>query len=441
MIEPARWMPKPSSRRASLRASLRAPLVGALALLAASAPALAQPTSPSASQPASQPSGQPTGQPTREPVRLFEAGGRSVLVHGAPGDGRIDFGGAPLAVEGQPVRRVVGAAAMGGHLLVAVRDGAVLVFELPGAFEAGEAGETGETAGAGGGDATQPPRLVQVLDGLGRDLRAAGVDRERGRLLVLAGGTTEMFGVTLHEPSFWQEGDSTQRAYVDHARFLDMLREPAPTPDEPAGDQRGEDGRPVAAEPGPPADPRTMAIGPRSLLLATDRGLLELLHPNRSYAVLARAPLPAGVARVESLAFAAGVGEGRWLLAGLNERAECVLLAAARPGGPWTDLGVATLDAALAGVDDDGKAAPIAWLPGSFTVADDRVTLCIRGERGAAASWPAWRETLAADDLAIRWLDGGEDAGGDGGGGGADRGAGGDVRGGAGGGAGGGGAR
>ncbi|MEQ9097234.1 MAG: hypothetical protein RIE32_13345 [Phycisphaerales bacterium] len=413
MIEPARWMPKPNS----LRASLRAPLVGALALLAVGAPALAQSTS--------QPASQPTNEPTSEPVRLFEAGGRAVLVHGVPGDGRIDFGGAPLAVEGQPVRRVVGAAAMGGHLLVAVRDGAVLVFELPGAFEAGEAGgagETGETvgaAGAGGGDAGRTPRLVQVLDGLGRDLRAAGVDRERGRLLVLAGGTTEMFGVTLHEPSFWQEGDSTQRAYVDHARFLDMLREPAPTPDEPAGGQRGEDGRPVAAEPGASADPRTMAIGPRSLLLATDRGLLELLHPNRSYAVLARAPLPAGVARVESLAFAAGVGEGRWLLAGLNERAECVLLAAARPGGPWTDLGVATLDAALAGVGDDGEATPIAWLPGSFTVADDRVTLCIRGERGAAASWPAWRETLAADDLTIRWLDGEGDAGGDGGGGGA----------------------
>ncbi|MFI4917554.1 MAG: hypothetical protein ACIAS6_13745, partial [Phycisphaerales bacterium JB060] len=191
------------------------------------------------------------------------------------------------------------------------------------------------------------------------------------------------------------------------------------------------------------AEPRTIAIGPRSLLLATDTGLLELLHANRSYAVLARAGLPQGVARVESLAFVPlagvageGAGEaepprGRWLLAGLDHQAECVLLAAEHPAGPWTDLGVATLDAALAqGPAGEKKAGekqsdenqpgqkqpdekqpaeprPIAWLPGAFTVDGGVATLCIRGERGAAASWPAGAPTLEADALTIRWLDGG----------------------------------
>lgn len=390
-------------------------LAAAMALCAWSAPAHTQPASQPTSQPAGQATDQPTGQPaiapTTQPVRLFEAAGRPVLL---AGDGTVSFGGSALTVEGQPVRRAVGAVEMGGHLLVAVRDGAMLVFELPG-------------GGDGGGDGGGGPRLVQVLDGLGRDLVSMGVDRRLGRVLVLASGTAEVFGVLLHPEDAWRQGDPTRRAYVDHARFLDMLGE--------AGDGRDAAGQKPA--------PRTMAVGPATLLLATDGGLFELLHANRGYAVLARAALPEGVARVESLAFVplagrtlrefdadaqgeppldeSGLPRGRWLLAGLDHQAECVLLVAEHPGGPWTDLGVGVLDAALASSgrgegDDAGNAAPIAWLPGAFTVDGGVATLCIRGERGAAASWPAHAATLEADALTIRWLDGGGAGGGGGGG-------------------------
>lgn len=318
---------------------------------------------------------------TTEPVHLLEAIGEEILIDAS---GQVNVDGQRLAVEGQPVRRAIGAVELGGHLLVAIRDGAILVFEPS--------------------DTDDLPRLVQVLDGLGRELRAIAVDDRLGRAIVLAAGTTEIFGVHVHDESTWREDDPTRRAFVDHARFLDMLR------DEDAGEAEK-------------SDPRTFAIGPRSLLLATDRGLLELLHLNRSYAVLARAPLPAGVARIESLTFAADPSSGdgvdprtvtgRWLLAGLSDEAECVLKWAEHPAGPWNDLGVATLDAVLASESEDGGAAPIAWLPGGFSVSGggDRdgstTTLCIRGERGAAASWPINAKSLDSGTLAIRWLDGG----------------------------------
>ncbi|MEQ8316223.1 MAG: hypothetical protein RIE77_10140 [Phycisphaerales bacterium] len=308
------------------------------------------------------------GQESTEPVHLFDAFGAEVLIDAS---GEVFFEGQRLAVEGQPVRRAVGAVELGGHLLVAIRDGAILVFEPSGTDDL--------------------PRLVQVLDGLGRELRAIEVDGRLGRAILLAAGTTELFGVHVHDEEVWREDDPTRRAFVDHARFLEVLRD----------DEGGETSA---------ADARTFAIGPRSILLATDRGLLELLHLNRSYAVLARASLPEGVARIESLAFAPDAGNqdsvdprnatGRWLLAGLSSEAECVLKWAEHPAGPWQDLGVATLDAALA-----GESEPIAWLPGGFTVAEGVATLCIRGERGAAVSWDAGATSLNDKALTIRWLD------------------------------------
>lgn len=324
-------------------------------------------------------------QQTTEPVHLLEAIGAEVLVDAS---GQVHVDGQRLDVEGQPVRRAVGAVELDGHLLVAIRDGAILVFEPS--------------------EGDELPRLVQVLDGLGRELRSIAADDRLDRAIVLAAGTTEVFGVHVHDETVWREDDPTRRAFVDHARFLDMLR------DETAGETEK-------------ADPRTFAIGPRSLLLATDRGLLELLHLNRSYALLARAPLPPGVARIESLAFAADPGsgdgvdprtiKGRWLLAGLSDEAECVLKWAEHPAGPWQDLGVAALDGSLAtptgssneGGDTDAReGTPIAWLPGSFSIRDPdgkTMTLCIRGERGAAASWPIGATSLDSDSLTIRWLD------------------------------------
>lgn len=332
---------------------------------------------------------------TTEPVHLLEAIGAEILIDAS---GQVHVDGRRLAVEGQPVRRAVGAVELGGHLLVAIRDGAILVF-VPSVND-------------------DLPRLVQVLDGLGRELRTIATDDRLGRAIVLAAGTTEIFGVHVHDEEVWREDDPTRRAFVDHARFLDMLR------DEAAGEAEK-------------ADPRTFAIGPRSILLATDRGLLELLHLNRSYALLARAPLPPGVARIESLAFAAdpgsvpeiesdgdGGGEGvdprtitgRWILAGLSDEAECVLKWAEHPSGPWHDLGIATLDAALATKDEDDNATPIAWLPGGFSNAGlgrdgnaTTMTFCIRGERGAVASWPISATSLDSATPTIRWLDARDD--------------------------------
>ncbi|MFI4883102.1 MAG: hypothetical protein ACIAQU_11015, partial [Phycisphaerales bacterium JB064] len=312
----------------------------AFGCVAASAPVAPAPTTAS-----------PSTTTTNEPLRVFEAAGRTVIVDAAR---RIVlFDGAPL--EG--ATQAVGAAEFGGRLFIAQRDAAVLVYDLP----------APETDG--------PPTLVQRVEHLGRELSDIIAVPEGDRVLALAAGSTEVFGISVHEQKLLDDGSVDEPAYVDHARFFEFLRD----------------------EHGDTAVPRLLALGPQSLALVTDREILELFHLDRSYRVLGRTPLPEGVARVEGLVYTGS----RWILAGLDTRAEPVLLiteklgpwkgveelmrdaerkAAGESGGAeaegdaadpdtepsvWTDLGVATLDAAL---EIDGQ--PIAWLPARFTFSE-----------------------------------------------------------------------
>lgn len=290
------------------------------------------------------------GSRTNEPQRVFEAAGCRVVV---------DAGTRTVSVDGADLgeaRRVVDASVLEGYLFVAQRDGVVLVYELP----------EPQTDGV--------PALVQTLDNLGRELRSIVTATDAGRVLLLSAGTTEIFGVLVHDRELVDTGEVDAPAYVDHARYLDFIRDDA----------------------GRAADARTMAPGGQRLVLVTDTELLGLVHLDRSYRVETRVALPDGVARADAI-----VHDGtRWILAGLSDGAEPVLMAADAIDGAWADLGVMVLDHAL-----KGKDGPIAWLPGGFAVEGDRVCLAIRGERGAVVSWPAGAGRLTHAAVEVRWLD------------------------------------
>lgn len=251
---------------------------------------------------------------------------------------------------------VVDAAVLEGRLLVALADGVVLVY-LPPAM-----------------DSESPPRLVQRVDGLGRDVRAIIVSEEAGRAMLLSAGSAEIFGIRAHSDQTREVHDVADYAFVDHTRYLDFIR----------NDQGGHD------------EPRALDVGPEIVGMATDRELLELYYPDRSYRVVSRSPLPQGVARVEALAYTGA----RWVLAGYGPDAQTVVLSAPAISGPWRDIGVDAIDRALAQGEE-----LIAWLPGRFGVAEGRVHLAIRGERGALVSWPASSATLDESSVKVRWLD------------------------------------
>lgn len=290
------------------------------------------------------------GPHTNEPQRVFEAGGRGVVIDASTRTISVD--GAELS----EARSVADATVLDRYLFVAQREGVVLVYELPDPMTDGV------------------PVLVQTLDNLGRELRAVVTAEDAGRVLLLSAGTTEIFGIRVHDRELIDDGDVDVVAYVDHARYLDFIRD----------------------EDGTAGDARTMAIGPQTLALVTDTELLELAYLDRSYTVATRVPLPDGVARIDAVASAGS----HWVIAGLNKTADPVLMVAAEIAGPWTDLGVLVVDHALRGKD-----GPTAWLPGGFTVADGRVSLAIRGERGAVASWPASLMELTNAAVEVRWLD------------------------------------
>lgn len=290
------------------------------------------------------------GPGTTEPERVFTAAGRTVLVDS--GRRTVSFDGVELG----EASGVVGAVELEGYLFVAQRDGVLLVYELP----------SPETDGAA--------TLAQRIENLGRGVRAVIVSEEVERVMLLAAGTTEIFGLKVHARDVIDDGTVEAPVYFDHARYLDFIRD--------------EDGRPDEA--------RAMGVSPTALMLATDKELLDLFYLNRSYAVTTRSPLPEGVARVDSI-----VHDGaRWIVAGLGDTAEPVLMVGGAIDGGWGDLGVDAIDDALAGED-----GPIAWLPGGFTVEDGRVHLAIRGERGAVVSWSVGIDALEAGVIAVRWLD------------------------------------
>lgn len=293
---------------------------------------------------------------TNEPLRVFEAAGRQVVIDASTRT--MSFDGASLAEASS----VADATVMENYLFVARRGGEVLVYELP----------APETDGV--------PALVQRLEGLGRDARSITSAADVGRVLLLSAGTTEIFGIRIHDRDVIDGGEVDDPAYVDHARFLDFIRD----------------------EDGNADEPRAMAVGPRTLALATDKEVLELVYPDRSYNVVTRAPLPEGVARIDAIAYTGS----HWVFTGLSDTADPVLMAAAGVAGPWSDLGVLVVDQAL-----KGKDGPIAWLPGGFTVEDGRVHLAIRGERGAVASWPASLLELTNAAVEVRWLGGAGDGG------------------------------
>lgn len=252
---------------------------------------------------------------------------------------------------------VADAAVLEGLLLVAQRDGVVLVY--------GPVSQDGDA----------PPPLVQKIEGLGNDLRAIVVSKDAQRAMVLSAGTTEIFGIVAYSAQVREENELTDHAFVDHARFMEFVRD----------------------EQGQADEVRAMDVGAQVLGLATDKELLELFYPDRSYRVLSRTPLPEGLARVEALAYTGS----RWVLVGFDSRAEAVAMTARSIAGPWQDIGVAVLDRALA---DGGE--PIAWLPGGFDVTDGKIHLAIRGERAAIVSWPASSDSLDNATVDVRWLEG-----------------------------------
>ena len=284
-----------------------------------------------------------------DPQRVFEAAGRSVVIDASKRT--ITFDAAAL----HEARGVVGACVSGGRLLVAQNDGVVLVYELP----------APETDGV--------PTLVQRIEHLGRDVRSIVDAPLAQRAIVLASGSTEVFGVRFYDQELIDLGEVDEPAYVDHARFFEFVR-----------DERGN--TPALLD---------LAVGPQVLVLVTERELIELFHLDRSYRVLRRSPWPEGVGRIESLAYA----DGCWVLSGLDAAAEPVLKTSTEIQGPWTDLGLSVVDAALA---VDGE--PIAWLPGELTTSGAEFHLAIRGEKAAVVNWPASSKTLSADSLGVRWL-------------------------------------
>ena len=283
---------------------------------------------------------------TGDPLRVFDAAGRTVIVDA--GTRSVSFDGATLTDAGG----VVGAVEHRGRLLVAQRDGVVLVYDLP------NPGEDGI------------PVLTQRVEQLGRGVCDIVAVPEADRVLVLAAGSTEVFGLRFFDQELLDGGEVDQPAYVGHSRYFEFLR-----------DDEGK------------VDPaKLFALGPQTLALVTDTQIIELFHLDRSYRVLSRAAIPDGVARIESLVFTGS----RWILAGLDSRAEPVLMSAEKTTESWADFGIKALDAALE-IDHE----PIAWLPGKFTLTDTHVALAIRGERGAVAKWPRSAERLTKGYLGI----------------------------------------
>ncbi|MGD1915820.1 MAG: hypothetical protein ACFCBV_06510 [Phycisphaerales bacterium] len=284
-----------------------------------------------------------------DPQRVFTAQGGRVVVDASTRT--VSFDGLTLA----EARGVIGACVLRDRLVVAQRDGLVLIYDLPDPMTDG------------------PPVLAQRIENVGRDVRDVITAPLVERALVLAAGSNEVFGINLYDENLIVEGEVDEPAFVDHARFFDFLRD---------GD-------------GQAATPILLALGPQRLALVTESQILEVFHLNRSYQELSRTDWPAGVARIKSIAYTGS----RWLLAGLDERAEPVLLQAETTSGPWSDFGIAALDEALAGED-----GPIAWLPGGFTITDGEVWLAIRGERAAVASWALSAEVVTEPAITVQWL-------------------------------------
>jgi len=217
------------------------------------------------------------------------------------------------------------------------------------------------------------PWRAQGVEQLGRELVDIVLVPEAQRVLVLAAGSTEIFGLRLFEEELIGEGEVDEPAYTGHARFMEFLR---------AGD-------------GSVHPPRLFAAGPNSLALVTDKEVIELFHLDRSYRVLGRSPIPQGVARIDAMVHAGS----RWIASGLNEKAEPVVLWAEELAGAWRDMDVDAIDAAL---EVDGER--IAWLPGRFSVTDEHVAMAVRGERGAVVRWPVESVALEADAIEVTWL-------------------------------------
>lgn len=271
----------------------------------------------------------------------------------------IDAVSRSITVDGERLsdaKNVVGTVEFEDHLLVAQRDGVVLIYELASAEEG------------------SLPKLVQRIDQLGRELADIVAVPETGRVLVLAAGSTEVFGIRFYEQRLLDEGEVDQPAFVNHARFFEFLRDDA-------GDM---------------ATPRLFALGSQSLALVTDSEIIELFHFDRTYRVLSRNPIPQALARVEGLAFSGTA----WIMTGLDKSAEPVLFTALTTSGPWSDMGVKVLDDALAA---DGE--PIAWLPGRLAIQGSKMSLAIRGERGAVATWPASSDAITPQNVAVKFLE------------------------------------
>lgn len=286
---------------------------------------------------------------TNEPHRIFEAAHRTVLIDAGSSTVTVDAAQLPHATQ------VIDAVELSGYLIVAQRDGVILVYKLPDPKTDAE------------------PTFEQRIDNLGGEIQDLLVAVDVGRVLMLSAASTEIFGFRIHEQDVIDMGHVQEPAYFDHARFLDFLRD----------------------ESGNTQTPRAFAVGAQRMALATDNEILEIFYLDRSYRVFDRAPLPEGIARIEAITHTGT----HWLFAGLDSQAEPVLRASDNITGPWLDVGVQALDDALA--DEEG---PIAWLPGGFTVTDHHVQLAIRGQRGAVASWSPSSRQLSTDTLNIRWL-------------------------------------
>src|SRR5690606_4175852 len=136
------------------------------------------------------------------------------------------------------------------------------------------------------------PALVQRIASLGRELVDIDVVAEPPRVLVLAAGSTEIFGLRFHDAADLDAGLVDAPAYVDHARYMEYVRDAGAQDDGGGGGGRDGGGGDSGGGGGLGAidTPRLFAVGPQSLALVTQRHVLELFHLDRSYRELSRTP-------------------------------------------------------------------------------------------------------------------------------------------------------
>ncbi|GIW74121.1 MAG: hypothetical protein KatS3mg103_0643 [Phycisphaerales bacterium] len=282
-----------------------------------------------------------------DPRRVLMLGGHTVV---------IDASTARASIDGRWLHQpqgVVDGAAIAGLLCLVQRNGVALLF--------------GEPPAQPQTDDRPALELVQRLEGLGQGVAAVVADESIQRLYVLAAGSRELFAIALHAPDADRAGRCA-RAGVHRPRPGAGHAGPRPR----AGARR-------RRRPGPGRratnawrwSPRGRSWSCSTL--------------DRSYRVLSRADLPDGLRRVESLAYTGS----RWVLAGMDERAQPVLLNASSTAGPWQDLGAGVVDAALA---DQGQPEP--WLPGGLQADGGTVHLTVRGGLAAVVRWPASSASL-----------------------------------------------